>query len=67
MSRQNELKRLSIEKVEKLFKAIADIGNPFQDDSGNLVSLDTKDVTYPNAVELVIMYYEKVMPGSKSS
>ena len=47
------------EKVEKLSQAIKDMGNPFQEETMELLSLDTKDVAHPAAVELISTHLEK--------
>ena len=47
------------EKVEKLSQAIKDMGNPFQEETMELLSLDTKDVTHPAAAELISTHLEK--------
>ena len=37
------------ERVDKLSQALKDLGNPFQEDSKDLYSLDTKDIAHPNS------------------
>ena len=39
-----------LENVDKLFKTLIDMGNPFQEDSGGLLSLDTKDIAHSSVV-----------------
>ena len=38
--------KVLLEKVEKLSKVMTDMGNPFQEESGDLLSLDTKDIAH---------------------
>ena len=40
--------RLFMDKVNKLTKVIGDLGNPFQEESKDLLTLDTKDIAHPN-------------------
>src|ERR1700690_2949666 len=44
MSRENELKCLSHQSVQKLFQTMADVGNPYQKESHDLLSLKTNDI-----------------------
>ncbi|KAJ8046459.1 hypothetical protein HOLleu_05133 [Holothuria leucospilota] len=48
-----------LERVEKLFNVMTDMGNPFQEDSRDLMSLDTKDIAHPSAAKLISTHYEK--------
>ena len=48
-----------LEKVEKLSQAMKDMGNPFQEESQDLLSLDTKDIAHPTAAELIGTHLEK--------
>eukprot|EP00745_Piridium_sociabile_P026562 TRINITY_DN4240_c0_g2_i9.p1 TRINITY_DN4240_c0_g2~~TRINITY_DN4240_c0_g2_i9.p1 ORF type:complete len:1084 (-),score=281.98 TRINITY_DN4240_c0_g2_i9:490-3741(-) len=51
--------RVFLENVEKLSKAMIDMGNPFQEESQDLLSLDTKDVAHHTAAELIGTHLEK--------
>ena len=51
--------RMFLEKVEKLSQAMIDMGNPFQEESRDLLSLDTKDIAHHTAAELIGTHYEK--------
>lgn len=47
------------DKVKKLFRAMKDLGNPFQEESKDLLTLDTKIIAHPSAAELVRSHIEK--------
>ncbi|KAJ8358245.1 hypothetical protein AAFF_G00020150 [Aldrovandia affinis] len=51
--------RVFFENVEKLSQAMKDIGNPFQEESRDLLSLDTKDIAHHTAAELIGTHLEK--------
>ena len=51
--------RVFLEKVEKLSQAMMDMGNPFQEESQDLLSLDTKDISHHTAAELIGTHLEK--------
>lgn len=42
-----------LERVQKLSTVLLDLGNPFQEDSGDLFSIDTKEVAHLSSAELV--------------
>lgn len=42
-----------LERVNKLSNVLLDLGNPFQEESGDLFSLDTKEVAHSSSAELV--------------
>ena len=46
------VQRVFVEKVEKLTQPMQDMGNPYQKESWDLLSLDTKDITPQTAAEL---------------
>ena len=48
-----------LENVDKLFQTLVDMGNPFQEDSSDQLSLDAKDIVHPSAVEMVSSHYDK--------
>ena len=48
-----------LENVDRLFQNLIDMGNPFQEDSSDQLSLDTKDIAHPSVVEMVSSHYEK--------
>ena len=47
------------DKVQKLFDVMKDLGNPFQEESKDLLTLDTKTIAHPSAAELVRTHFEK--------
>jgi len=51
--------RVFLEKVGRLTKVISDLGNPFQEESNDLLTLDTKDIAHTSVHELVSMHYDK--------
>ena len=49
--------RLFMDEVNKLTKVIGDMGNPFQEKSKDLLTLDTKDIAHPNATERIHTHF----------
>lgn len=47
------------DKVQKLYGVIKDLGNPFQEESRDLLALDSKAIAHPSAAELVGTHLEK--------
>ena len=47
------------EQPKKLFSATKDLGNPFQEESKDLLALDTKIFAHPSAVEVVKTHIDK--------
>ena len=45
--------------MNKLIKVIGDLGNPFQKKRKDLLTLDTKDIAYPNATERIHTHFER--------
>ena len=58
VNRLSELKKCSL-RVKKLSHVMTDMGNPFQEDSWDLLSLDTKDIAHASAAKLIATHYEK--------
>lgn len=54
-----QARKTSTDKVQKLFGVIKDLGNPFQEESNDLLTLDTKTIAHPSAAELVATHFEK--------
>ena len=54
---REKTQRLFHEKVGRL--TIQDMGNPFQEDSGDLLTLDTKDIAHTSAVALLGQHYDR--------
>lgn len=53
------------DKVQKLYGVIKDLGNPFQEESRDLLALDSKAIAHPSAAELVGTHLEKGKVSSK--
>ena len=51
--------RVFLEKVGRLTKVIYDLGNPFQEESNDLLTLDTKEIAHTSVHELVSTHYER--------
>ena len=51
--------KVFLENVEKLSQAMNDMGNPFQEESRDLLSLDSKDIADPTAAALIGTHLEK--------
>ena len=45
--------RSFLEKVQRLTNTLEEMGNPFQEESGDLLSLDTKDIASPSNAERI--------------
>ncbi|KAJ8375399.1 hypothetical protein SKAU_G00059790 [Synaphobranchus kaupii] len=54
-----QVQRVFFEKADRLYKAMNDMGNPFQEETGDLLTLDTKDIAHSSAAEMVGTHYEK--------
>ncbi|KAJ8364285.1 hypothetical protein SKAU_G00131160 [Synaphobranchus kaupii] len=54
-----QVQRVFFEKADRLYKAMNDMGNPFQEETGDLLTLDTKDIAHPSAAEMVGTHYER--------
>ena len=50
--------KLFLEKIEKLSQVMTNMGNPFQEESCDLLCLDTKDIAHPRDAELVGRHFE---------
>ena len=48
-----------LEKVEKLAKTMTDMGNPFQEENQDLLSLDTKDIAQHTAAKQISTHLGK--------
>ena len=46
-------------QVQKLFCVMKDLGNPFQEESKDLLTLDTKTIAHPSAAELITTHIDK--------
>jgi hypothetical protein len=47
------------DKVHKLLNTMKELGNPFQEESRDLFSLDTKDIAHPKAADVIETHLEK--------
>ena len=47
------------EKVGRLTNILHDMGNPFQEESSDLLTLDTKDIAHTSVHELLCTRYER--------
>ena len=48
-----------LERVDQLFWVFTDIGNPFKEESRDLLSLDTNDIAHPRAAELIFTHHDR--------
>ena len=48
-----------IERVDKLFQVFADMGNPFKEESRDLLSLDTNGIAHPSADKLIFTHHDR--------
>lgn len=54
-----QAQKVFLDRVKKLSHAMTDMGNPFQEDSRDLLSLDTKDIAHASAAKLIATHHEK--------
>ena len=54
-----QAQKVFLERVKRLSHVMTDTGNPFQEDSQGLLSLDTKDIAHASTAELIVTHYEK--------
>ena len=54
-----QAQRTFIESVNRLSQSIQDLGNPFQEESQDLYSLDTKDIAHPNSAVLLQSHMDR--------
>ena len=48
-----------LERVDKLFQILTDMGNPFMEESRDLLSLDTNDIAHPSGAELIFTHHAR--------
>ena len=53
------VQRAFFEKVKQLTMAMEETGNPFEDESGDFLLLDTKDNADPSAAQLIATHHER--------
>ena len=51
--------RVFLEKVGRLTNILHDMGNPFQEESSDLLTLDTKNIAHTSVHELLRTHYER--------
>ena len=51
--------RLFMDKVNKLIKVIGDMGNRYQEESKDFLTLDTKDIANPNGGERIQTHFQR--------
>ena len=56
----NQSQKSFADKVKKLFVTMKELGNPFLEESKDLLVLDTKIVAHPSAAELVRPTFRRV-------
>lgn len=54
-----DAQRQFLDKAQKLTKVMQDLGNPFQEESSDLLTLDTKDIAHPKAADLINTHYDR--------
>ena len=47
-----------VEKVGKLYRVMQEMGNPFQEETADLLTLGTKIIATPGAGEMVMSHYQ---------
>eukprot|EP00058_Branchiostoma_floridae_P021206 XP_002606696.1 hypothetical protein BRAFLDRAFT_72537 [Branchiostoma floridae] len=55
----SQAQRVFMENVKKLTQVLKELSNPFQEETRDLLSLDTKDIAHPSVVELLSTHYER--------
>ena len=48
-----------LERVDTFFQVFTDMGNPFKQESRDLLSLDTNDTAHPSAAELIFTHHDR--------
>ena len=54
-----QAQRVFLEKVGRLTNVLHDMDNPFQEESSDLLTLDTKNIAHTSVHELLRIYYER--------
>ena len=52
-----KVQQVFLERVDQLFQVFTDMGNPFKEESMDLLSLDTNDIDHPSGAELIFTYH----------
>jgi len=66
MNKQRLLKKHFFEKVKRLTLEMKEMGNPFTEESDDLLVLDTKDIAHSSAAELVAVHHKRGKEQFKS-
>ena len=53
------VQRAFFEKVKQLTMVMEEMGNPFEEESGDLLTLDTKDIADPSDAQLIATHHER--------
>lgn len=53
-----QTQNIFFDRVEKLYGIMKDMGNPFMEETGDFLTLDTKNIAHPSAAEMVARHYE---------
>ena len=53
------VQRSLFEKVKQLTMVMEEMGNPFEEESGDLLTLDTKDIADPSDAQLIATHHER--------
>ena len=53
------MQQVFLERVDKLFQVFTDMGNPFKEESRDLLSLDTNDIAHPSGAELIFTHHTR--------
>ena len=59
-----QAQRVFLEKVGRLTNVLHDMDNPFQEESSDLLTLDTKDIAHMSVHKLLRTYYREVLKDS---
>ena len=57
--RTMQAQRAFLDKVDRLTNVLHDMGNPFQEESSDLLTLDTKDIAHTSVHDLLSTHYER--------
>ena len=53
------MQHVFLERVDKLFQVFTDMGNPFKEESRDLLLLDTNDIAHPSGAELIFTHHAR--------
>ena len=53
------VQRAFFEQVKQLTMVMEEMGSPFEEESGDLLTLDTKDIADPSAAQLIATHHER--------